>query len=477
MTNEDRLRDLLGSAVPDAPPAPDRAAGARAYASSRRRRQQVVAGVAGALAVVLVALPVALIDRDRGDDPGPSQASDGPTTVGPGDVACPPPLTEGEQFSPMTGPDLLPPGPVAVRLCNPGGVDWQGPSDALLAGAAKVSAAVNALPVQRTGPDRVCTSDGGAPWSLLFQYADGATQVVRGATFGCGGIEVGSVTRGDRSTAAGPLDLFHQLLWKQRSTTTPPALPAPSLGCDRGGLGRGSTLMTRQDPVAMEKAVLCWDFETESEQPPRAAPISDADLATLLADLNANSTARGITEEECRVPGQPSYTIVGVNAWGDQFSLDGTCGAFNLQHDNSDIWRPNPASQAILDRLVAQNPQAIADPDAGTSPDQTVSIWADLVNAGESTRANVIWLDPPTVPRGVRVELKTDDQRRITPAAGSAAAAYAQVVEQGALYREQPLDGRFTEYQNYRFVLVRNTDAEPWRILSAEDLGVASTGR
>lgn len=70
MNDEQRLRDLLSEAVPEAPLNPARAAGARAYAQARRRRR-IAIGAATAAVITVVVVPFALVDRggDRAEPP------------------------------------------------------------------------------------------------------------------------------------------------------------------------------------------------------------------------------------------------------------------------------------------------------------------------------------------------------------------------------------------------------------------------
>jgi len=73
MNDKKYLRDLLSDLVPEAPPNPGRAAGARAYAAARRRRR-IAIGAATAAVVTALVVPFAL--ADRGGEPAES-----PTTI------------------------------------------------------------------------------------------------------------------------------------------------------------------------------------------------------------------------------------------------------------------------------------------------------------------------------------------------------------------------------------------------------------
>lgn len=62
MNDEKYLRELLSGVVPEAPPNPSRADGARAYAATRRRRRIAMVATAAAVMTALV-VPFALVDR------------------------------------------------------------------------------------------------------------------------------------------------------------------------------------------------------------------------------------------------------------------------------------------------------------------------------------------------------------------------------------------------------------------------------
>jgi hypothetical protein len=480
MRDEHELRELLGAVVPEAPVAPGRAAGAKGYAA-RARRRRAVAFTASAGVVVAVVVSVPFIVRGAMDDAGDGRPGLAPATQIPAfvasDVPCPP--TPGRDDPPLalTGPGTVADGAAAVRLCDPRGLFGQPPLDALVTDADAVARAVNDLPV--ADECTILPADLGSTWLLQFTYPDGQTQHVRGQSHGCGGVTVGQVIRGGRDDSTRPLRMFQRLLWEQRSATELPAAEVPGPRCDDRDFehGPGLTIMPLEEPLTATEARLCWSFETESQQPVLGARIAPADVAVLLADLNQRRPVGEITEDECVDPEQPHYRIVGVNAWGDRFELDGYCGVFDLSGSNSDIWRPDAASQTILDRLVADNPAVILDPDDRTPPDQVLSVWADLVNSGMRARADALWLDPPALSDGIRVEMKTEGQRTVTPEPGTAAAAYDQVVEVGALFRLVPSDGSWADYHQGRFTLGRDTFGDVWRIVAMVDDGAVSTGR
>ncbi len=480
MNDESKLHKALQDLVPDPPATPLRAAAARNRAQVARRRRRTVVASAVAVAVIAVAAPLGLTTftgDDSGPTPPPTADRSGETPAAPDELTCPAVRTDGAPAVDLTGPDELPEGAIAVRLCFPAGfISTQAPIDALTTGVAKVVGSVNALPVEPT--PNGCPADGGRTWQLVFQYPDGGTQAVEGASHGCGGVSVGTVIRGSRATAERPLNRFISLLLAQRASGSPATPPTVDLTCQGGpdDPDAGLSALPLRTPIDFDHAVLCWSFAIESDQPTLQAAIDPADLAVLLADLNANTTTTSTvpTDRAC-APTVPNFTILGVTSWGDRMALDGWCSEFNLYGRTPAYWKPGPESQRILDTIVAANPLQIQLPDGGTPPDQVVTRWADLVTAGDD-RADEMWAGTPPAFSG-RIEVRPEDRRRFAPIADTPAAAYEKVVEQMALLRQVPSDGGWSEYHEYRFVLVRNGSDEAWQILLAEDHGVVPTGR
>ena len=77
MNDEKHLRELLSAAVPDAPPNPDRASDARAYAAARRR-YRITIGAATAAVVTALLVPFALVDRGGEHVDPPANSSEDP---------------------------------------------------------------------------------------------------------------------------------------------------------------------------------------------------------------------------------------------------------------------------------------------------------------------------------------------------------------------------------------------------------------
>lgn len=477
MNDEQHLRDLLAAAVPEPPVSADRAARARAYAATRGRRRMAV-GAAAAAVLVAMALPFALTN-DNDNELRESENRD--PTVEPGSVDCPAVRDWRTEPDPtLKGAPTLESGAVAVRLCNPYGAYWQAPADALITDADRMVELVNSLePEARAPGDRYCPAVGSPfNWEMQFQYANGTTRLIRGSGAGCGYLEIG---RAQYLGAERVANRFLTLLGRQRSASEPPAsinlaLPCPDYAADTG---TEFSPLPIELPLALTDAVICWQRELNTELPPARAPLTSAQRDSLLAALNAESEqGNPVSSEECTESVELRIALIGSTPWGDRVHLRSDCGVFAIGDDERWTWRPGPAARQILDELIATHPQEIPLPDADAAADITVSTWVDLVNAGQRERADRLWITPPQLPAEFeKIAFKGEELRTVTPEPGSPESAYAQVKENLALYSLVPTGGGYVEYRQMRFLLVRNTSTEPWRILSMTDLGAVSTGR
>ena len=349
MSDEQRLHDALTRLVPDPLPAPDRADGARAYAHRARRRRTAAASAAVLTGIVVV---VALISVSGfNDDESPQPVAVSPGVVA-GEFDCPPP----RDGTPLTGPDQLPQGPIAARLCFNGGTPWQAPRDALTSDLDALDALVtniNEVPVEPLGKGTFCLDAGGWPWALLFQYPDGHTQLIRG-NGSCGGISVGSVRRGHDQEASIALSTFQDLLAQQRARSVPPGPGQAKPSCDHTTQmlnleGPGATWMRSTPPQDITGAALCWRREAE---PMTGVALSPTDLATVFGDFNAHATRDREPPSTCLGP-ELQIVIDAVNVWGDELMFFSSCGTYFQIGDPDLHWEPSPDSQAIIDRLIS----------------------------------------------------------------------------------------------------------------------------
>lgn len=368
MTDQQRLREVLGRSVPAPSRTPGRAAGIRARVQARRRRRATVVGGAVVLAVVAaVGVPYAI---GGGTADGPA-ASGG---VVPGEFNCPEPLDQRDpagQDAPG-GSNTLGDDVVAVRLCpserDYNGRTQQAPADALTAGASALAEHLDALEVgqaEREREDRLeqtgglftgmeCMA-GTSGWTLRFQHSDGSVQDVVSPASGCNGTRVGAVERGTAEDARQLVDLFDDRLATQRARTPRPVGPSAVLPCESEGdtfVDKSSfAMVSAQLPLLPDTVSLCWQSPST---PWRSVPTTDDQLELVLADLD---TATFTDDEPSRsiCSTRLKWRLTGYNAWGDAVEIESYCGYFFLSSGIAQeprVWTPAPATRELIDDLV-----------------------------------------------------------------------------------------------------------------------------
>ena len=358
MSDEQWLHDRLAAAVPDAPPTPDRAAGARDRRRRSVRRATALAAAATAVVAILgVALPVARSHSIGGPSPTTAPASEG----------CPPKSAEPVHLS---GASTLPPGAVWISLCPRTGLfSATLPEGALTDDAVgRLVTEVNAQPVQPSDEACPSTSTGDVDYSLLVGYPDGsARQVVGEWDYGCLSLYVGATRR---DGGAQVLNDFLTALTAQRAAQVPPATPPRPASC---AVLHGAPFLA--GPQGTRQAVLCVGYSTDdrshrhSSGLPTAVPIPSADLRTLLDDWSSRRSGphQPMPTKDCPgsapwtdQPNELNWTIDGVTAWGDDTQVES--GPFGEWMDGSgnSAWLlgcPSAASERILNGLIAQVPK------------------------------------------------------------------------------------------------------------------------
>lgn len=465
---EDRLGRSLIEIVPG-PPTGDLAGAARTLARrARRRRQGVAAGAAAVAVLAAIGVPWTVT---RGGEPGGDRGGEPVKEPEAAALECPNKVDSGTL--PGKSGEPLKKGAVRAMLCPAGGSGmFQPPSDALESGLEEFVAMVNA---QSAGSpaSSTCPSNLGIAWTVLLEYADGTTSSVTGENYGCGWLYLGQHDQLEPRVREGAEVIYRKylgLLAAQRATREAPGVEVP-LSC------RPSTSPTDEDPKALglTHAMLCWRTETLTRTPFQSVPLDDELVALIDADIAQRSTGRqhdggGECNDQLRVE------IVTQNGWGDRTVVSGYgCGLYG--GDNW-FWRPSAEVQQRLDELIDSKPESeIPLPTAADEPDAVVRAWADLVNRGDRAKADSLWVVEPTLPReGVtKIGFKDSSIRRVDPEPGAPAAAYSQVwLMEDALYWEGADESSFRDVD---ITIVRDSDAEPWRILSIVDRGQASVGR
>lgn len=464
--NEDALRRVLAAAVPEVPPTPDRAAEARLMARTARRLR--IASASGAIAVTAaVALAVVLAPGHESRSPAPVA-----TDTATGGPVCPKIPTKNTPPHDLagTGDATLAVGATSARLCNVGGFPWQAPADALRTRVDELVDLINGTPAQKTEENQICPANLGPTYGFAFGYRDGSTRFVTAAAYGCEAIEVGGVTRGTWDDVNALRKRFLALLSDQRAGEAPEDPITVPLSCGDAGWapgGKGISLFGNDPQPDLTAAILCWKPMTNTEQPIGTAAIPAAELATLLADMEAHRVAPSqVRDTECPADAL-DLRIVGQNRWGDRFAIYGFCGGFRVT-DHS-FWKPDAASQAIIGRLAGE-PIPLPLPGPEDSAADVVRLWGDLVNLGDD-RSRQLWAHDAPSTKG-RITLKVDAVRADS---GSVDDTWGQVAEVDAYFAQATTD-QCGPYGEKTFVLVRADDREPWRIASWSDHGPEHPG-
>jgi hypothetical protein len=468
---EDRLARSLIEIVPE-PPTGDLAGAARTYARrARRRRQGVVAGAAAVAVLAAIGVPWAVT---RGGEPGGDRGDEPVKEPEAALLECPEKVDRGALPGEPNEP--LKKGAVRAVLCPVGGFGtFQPPLDGLETGLDDLVEAANARPI--ADPPSSCTLEGGLAWTALLQYPDGTVASVSGENYGCERLDLGRPPelpgKGTRSGASQIYQRYLGLLAAQRATREPPGAEVP-LSCPSYNPDGPGFSPVQPDPKALglTSAVLCWKSETLTE-----TPYQSAELDARLVDLINTDLAERVSEEhdagECSA--EQRVDIVGQNAWGDRIRIPGAgCGWFGV---GDWFWQPSADVQERFDDLMESQPQPeITLPTAADQPDAVVSAWADLINSGEHAKADSLWAVEAALPSAgvTQIGFSDSNMRRIDPEPGSPTAAYSQIwLMKGALYWEKPGN----DIRNVDITIVRDSDAEPWRILEIADRGRASVGR
>jgi hypothetical protein len=286
----------------------------------------------------------------------------------------------------------------------------------------------------------------GDSYLLLLAYPDGTERRVSFSFSGCGSMTVGEVNRLNPDK---PYETFMDLLREQRRTSTPPAdVPAPVC------LEQYSSFSPVADPGEMVAARLCVSYNDNGRTTSVAVPATD--LETI---LGAWSTGPKTPEEKgpgCG-PTTPTWLLFGVTQWGDPVQITAECN----RPTNGNNWVTlTPQAQELVDRLVALAGVKVDDGANATTAWSLVSAWLTDVNAHAVVHddrtaadiaqvANSMWVRGPWLPEG---ELDWD----LLAASRTEASGWQQVWRVPA----RTPDGEAV------FVVVRDDNDQPWRVLS-----------
>lgn len=300
--------------------------------------------VVGAFAVLLLA---GCGSGGSSDGAGHTPGGTAVTAVDHTPFACPDP----DDRTPVGGADTLPTGATAALMCfRDNHVPWVPPRGVLRQGLDSVVRVVNAQRVHVASTAEGCSGVGAPAWSMVLRYADG-TRTISGDNGGCWSLAVGSTQR------FGSKRVFHAYLGallRQRSGTTPPQSDRPPPTCpDRAEYSQGYSPIARVGRVTA--AVVC----RLGRGPHRTIRLTPAQLATLRHDFATAATRRtrlrGPSDCHALEP-RVSGAVVGVDRWGDPFTVLTTCDTYRAVQPARDRFlfaRMLPATARLLGRLLA----------------------------------------------------------------------------------------------------------------------------
>lgn len=343
---EDSLREGLGKAVPPPPSAPDRAAGARAYAGRVRRVKATVGIGAAVVAAAAIVVPTVLASPPHGTSP--SASSRHPLVIPPHAHSFTCADTSQDSWMKTTPPSgVVARGALLARLC-PADTEsgfWTAPADPLVTHVDELVDDLNAQPKMTLGS---CPGSPSAhSYTLTFQYPDGHISSIFGTWDLCPYISAGSVTRSGASTV---LQSYLDLLRDQRAHDAPPFEVAHPAACLPGSRESDlASLLVDHRSLDLSALRTCnyslgaWTL---------SGTLSSALALQISADLAAHATHQQpplSTIRTCEAERGPreSLLISGIDRWGDHIELAADdCERFFTFIDSAGTWYWTPTAQA-----------------------------------------------------------------------------------------------------------------------------------
>jgi hypothetical protein len=308
---------------------------------------------------VRMALPIAVAmlvvgcgggGTSSGAGPGAGSAQTGTATTVDDTTpfACPDPQDDG----PMTGADTLPMGATAALLCfHDNRFAWVPPHGRLRTGLDDLVRVVNAQPVHDPKADEGCGGVGAPAWRMVLRY-DGGTRTIGGDNGGCWDLLVGST---QRTGAQVVWHTYLAALLRQRRAQGSPGARQPRPACP-DHVRTDDAFSPLADAAHLTDAVLCRTADMRVRHRIRLSPTQ---LRTLRHDFATAATRRTHLDgaASCHtLPPRSSAAIVGVDGWGDPFTVLTQCDTYRLlqpAHSRYVFARMLPATARMLGRLLA----------------------------------------------------------------------------------------------------------------------------
>ncbi len=253
--------------------------------------------------------------------PGQPGAQIGTTTTVDGTpFACPVPSDR----APVGGADTLPSGARAALLCaRDTSAPWVAPRGALRRGLDHLVQVVNTQRVHDPDSEDFCGGVGAPGWTIVLRYADG-TRTIQGDNGGCWGLAVGTTQRFGSKRV---FDAFNRALLRQRSAESSPETVFPMPPCpSRRDAGSFSPLA---DAAHATSAAVCQHRGHKF----RPDLLTRTQIRMLRHDFATATTRRTHLDgpSDCHaLPATSNGVIVGVDPWGDPFTVLTTCDTYRL---------------------------------------------------------------------------------------------------------------------------------------------------
>lgn len=309
--NPEEFSDALDDALPPKPVT--KGWGARARRRSRNRRAAGITGVAGAVAVAILAVTSQLT--------GPQTMTATPAPADPSSPQGPTPLLPevcrglDETIYPKQLPDdgHMPEGAQEVWLCGGKGLggelDLVGAAEPLTLDVGEAVAAFNAEPTAMMAID--CDSRQGETFDVVYAYADGTRYVAevflgRTPEVGCNHVSVGGWLRFDPQTYVSEILRLWQ---RQRESQDSEFVPGDNVCPDKSSVFNVS-------PKGAVSGFVCVDDVAGA--PHQQIQLSDDLVAEIAAEIRVTDSG----EEPGLDRSAPSLVLLGEH--GDPFTIFGT---------------------------------------------------------------------------------------------------------------------------------------------------------
>ena len=335
------IQNLLHSASPDEPSTD----GWTEKVHARRRRNRVVAGVAGGTLALALAVPVGVTVLNQPNHNVANPAVAPTETEAPEPTAPSGPITNAAdacaasselvaKWAELSGGDSpVKLGATQAWLC--GDHATVGPAEPLTEGVDELAKAF--LDAEEADPNQACTMEYRLAYTLVFQYADGTLAPVMGELHGCRTLTDGATRR------SGGEELYNLAVdkWEAARKDAEPSADAATVNCDQ------QASIIPADLGDLASLSLCVP---EADGSWKTLEIPGADEA-FVAGVGESVKADATQGDNASLEYGTSALLL-VDRFGGVFTLQGLAdGSYTFWTDETtNVWTP---PKAIADALAA----------------------------------------------------------------------------------------------------------------------------